>query len=309
MGVTVGEAQNPRKVIPRAIKLTMSRILVFYVLLVFLIGLLVPYNDPGLAFASKSATGASASPFVVAVMNSRIKVLPGFMNACFLIFVLSSANSDMYIATRTLYGLAKEGNCHRIFARTDRRGVPIYALGLCTAIVCMSFMNCSDDSRKVFGYFVNLVTIFGLLTWISILITHIYFVRAREAQGICKADLVYSAPFGIYGSYIALFFCCLIAVFKNYDVFVHDPNRGPGLEKFDYNNFITGYLGIPVYLALIFGYKLAKRTHTRDPKTADLHTGKDAIDREEQEFLAAKTLMRKKRPGGRLYRHTLGWLF
>lgn len=36
VGVTVGEAQNPRRVIPRAIKLTFWRIVVFYVLSVLL---------------------------------------------------------------------------------------------------------------------------------------------------------------------------------------------------------------------------------------------------------------------------------
>ena len=79
VGVTVGEAQNPRKVIPRAIKLTFWRILVFYVLSVLLVGMLVPYNSPNLAFATKATTGAAASPFVVAVQEAGISVLPGFM--------------------------------------------------------------------------------------------------------------------------------------------------------------------------------------------------------------------------------------
>ena len=79
IGVTVGEAQNPRRVIPKAIKLTFWRILVFYVLSVFLIGTLVPYNSKRLSFATKQTTGASASPFVVAIAESGIRVLPGFL--------------------------------------------------------------------------------------------------------------------------------------------------------------------------------------------------------------------------------------
>ena len=58
VGVTVGEAQNPRRTIPRAIRLTFYRILFFYVLSVFLLGMLVPYNSPELAFATKSSTSA-----------------------------------------------------------------------------------------------------------------------------------------------------------------------------------------------------------------------------------------------------------
>ncbi|KAL8967975.1 MAG: hypothetical protein Q9197_005134 [Variospora fuerteventurae] len=308
VGVTVGEAQNPRRVIPRAIKLTFWRIVIFYVLSVLLIGMLVPYNSSALSFATKQTTGASASPFVVALIESGISGLPGFLNALILIFVFSAANSDLYIATRTLYGLAKEGNSHRIFAKTDRRGVPIYALGLSALIACIAFLNVADDSRKVFSYFVNLVTIFGLLTWISILVTHIYFVKARQAQGLEKHQLSYVAPFGLYGTYFALGFCIVIALFKNFDVFVHVEGREGG-EKFDTTNFITGYLGIPLYLIMIFGYKFLTHSKGRTPLTADLVTGKEAIDREEEEFLATKAAKQDgKKSGGWFYRRFIAWL-
>lgn len=308
VGVTVGEAQNPRKVIPRAIKLTFWRIIIFYVVSVFLIGTLVPYNDDQLSFANKQQTGASASPFVVAILNSGIgHGLAGFLNGCILVFVFSAANSDLYIATRTLYGLAKEGNSLAIFARTDRRGVPIYALSLSALIACIAFLNVADDSQKIFKHFVNLVTIFGLLTWVSILVSHIYFVRARQAQGVQKHELAYTAPIGLAGTYFALAFCVVIALFKNYEVFVHDPKRTEG-KIFDYKTFITGYLGIPLYLVMIFGYKLITKTKGHTPMTADLFTGKDVIDREENEFLAWKAANRKQTRGGWFYRHFVSWL-
>lgn len=102
VGVTVGEAQNPRRNIPRAIKLTFWRILVFYILSVFLLGMIVPYNSKDLAFANKASSSAAASPFVVAIKLAGINALPGILNACILIFVFSAANSDLYIASRTL---------------------------------------------------------------------------------------------------------------------------------------------------------------------------------------------------------------
>ncbi len=308
VGVTVGEAQNPRRVIPRAIKLTFWRIVIFYILSVLLIGTLVPYNSKQLAFATKATTGASASPFVVAIVESGIHTLPGFINACILVFVFSAANSDLYIATRTLYGLAKEGNCHPIFARTDRRGVPIYALGLSASIACIAFLNVKDDSKVVFSYFVNLVTIFGLLTWISILVAHIYFVRARRAQGITASQMAYVAPLGLYGTYFALVFCILISIFKNFDVFVHDKSR-KGAVNFDYKNFITGYLGIPLYLGMILGYKLVRKSKGWTSVSADLFTGKDVIDREEEEFLAEKEARGREKGGEKFYDRFVAWLF
>ena len=157
-------------------------------------------------------------------------------------------------------------------------------------------------------YFVNLVTIFGLLTWISILVTHIYFVKARRAQGIPVSEMAYTAPLGLYGTWFALIFCIIVAIFKNFDVFVHDKTREKGLQTFDYKNFITGYLGIPLYLILISGYKLGKRTHTWGPLEADFYAGKDVIDAEEEEFLRKKA---EKGPqkGGWFYKTFVAWLF
>ena len=199
--------------------------------------MLVPYDSDDLAFATKARTGASASPFVVAIKVARIRHLPNILNACILIFTFSASNSDLYIASRTIYGLAEEGHAPKIFRWTDKRGVPVPALAISALICCTAFMNAADDSKVIFGYFVNLTTIFGLLSWISLLVSHIWFVRARRAQGITDDQLAYTAPFGLWGSIIALFFCCLIALTKNFSVFT----RGT-YGNFDYKNFITGYL-------------------------------------------------------------------
>ncbi|KAL9087300.1 MAG: hypothetical protein Q9159_003720 [Coniocarpon cinnabarinum] len=301
VGVTVGEAQNPRKVIPRAIRLTFWRILVFYIISVLLLGMCVPYNSPALLFATKKTTtaNAAASPFVVAIQLAKIKYLPSILNAGFLVFVLSAANSDLYIASRTLYGLASEHKAPSVFRYTNSRGIPLVALYSSSLFCLLAFMSVSKGSSTVFGYFVNLVSMFGLLTWISILVSHTFFVRARRAQGIPDSALPFKAPFGLWGSYISLFFCCLIGLTKNFNVFV---------GTFDYANFITGYLGIPLYLIMIAGYKIAMRSERVHASSADLHTGKDKIDREEQEFLAMKADQHGERKGRGLYKF-VSWLF
>ena len=306
IGVTVGEAQNPRKTIPRAIRLTFYRIIFFYVLSVLLLGMLVPYDSEELIFATKATTSSSASPFVVAIKLSGIKKLAGILNGAILVFVLSASNSDLYIATRTIYGLAVEGKAPRILARTTKGGVPIYALGLSSLFALLAYMNVSDDSKIVFGYFVNLVTIFGLLTWISLLISHIYFRRARIAQGVTDAEMPYVAPLGSAGSWGALAFCVLLAITKNFSVFVPMPAYG----SFDYKNFVTGYLGIPLYLIMIFGYKFWTKQPGVTPQNADIFGGKQAIDDEEAEFLAQKAQRSAaQHRRGRFYRNFVGWLF
>ncbi|CZR59638.1 probable aromatic amino acid transport protein aroP [Phialocephala subalpina] len=314
VGVTVGEAANPRKVIPRAIKLTFYRILLFYVVLIFLLGMLVPYNSSDLAkgIATNGGSTAASSPFVVAIKLSGIKVLPGILNACILIFVFSAANSDLYIASRTLFGLAHEHKAPHFFTYTDKRGVPVFALGLSVAFCLLAFLGVNTASYTVFGYFVNLVTMFGLLTWISILISHIYFVNARKAQNIPDSALAYVAPLGKWGSVGALIFSILIAFFKGFALFAYKATAKKGTTPvFDTRTFVTTYLGIPLYIIMFFGYKFIMKTKVIQPETADLYSGKARIDAEEAEFLAAEA----EKKGGpetkmeKIYRRTLGNLF
>ncbi|KAF7542409.1 hypothetical protein G7Z17_g11599 [Cylindrodendrum hubeiense] len=209
VGVTVGEAQNPRKTIPRAIRLTFFRILIFYCLSVFVLGLCVPYDSKDLLFSTKgTSVGASASPFVVAVKQAGIKTLPGIINGCIVVFIFSGATSDLYIASRTLYGLASDGDAPAIFKRTDSRGVPYAALGTSSLFGLLAFMTVGNSTKDVFSHFVNLVTIFGLLSWISISVTHIFFLKARRRQGIPDSEMPYVAPFGLWGipMYLTLIF-------------------------------------------------------------------------------------------------------
>ena len=305
VGVTAAEAQNPRRSIPKAIKLTFFRILVFYCLSVLLVGMIVPYNSPELAFANKKDTSASASPFVVAAKLAGVKVLPHIINACICIFVFSAANSDLYIASRTLYGLASDRSAPAIFRRTDKRGVPYPALFVCTAFACLAFMVVSSDSKKIFGYFVNLTTIFGLLSWISLLVTYIFFLRARRAQNLADSAMPYVAPQGLIGTYIALFFCILIALTKNFDVFIHHDGA-----NFDYKSFITGYLGIPLYLILLFGHMFITRSRGVKPLEADFFTGKDIIDNEENIFVELQAEKKAASTGiTKFYNRYISWLF
>jgi len=81
--------------------------------------------------------------------------------------------------------------------------------------------------------------------------------------------------------------------------------------SFDYKSFITGYLGIPLYLIMIFGYKLIYKTKGHSPQNADLWTGKAIYDRDEQLWKEkeARDKAEGKNKGGWFYRTFIGWLF
>jgi amino acid transporter len=94
VAVAAGEAANPRKNIPKAVRRVFWRILFFYVLGSFMIGVTVSSNDPQLT--NEDAKGAQSSPWVIAVKNAGIPVLPHIINAVILTSASSSGNAFLY---------------------------------------------------------------------------------------------------------------------------------------------------------------------------------------------------------------------
>ena len=126
VGVAAGETENPQKTVPSAIRKTFIRILFFFVLTIFFIGLLVPYTDDRLATDSNNA---SSSPMVIAANLAGVQVLPHLINAVLLTVVLSAANSNVYSGSRVLLGLTQEGFAPRWFGLVNSYAViPISVL-------------------------------------------------------------------------------------------------------------------------------------------------------------------------------------
>ena len=82
------EVRNPRRSIPKAIRSVYVRIVLFYIGGVTIIGLLVPSNDRGLSLGDGTA---AASPFVIAITNAGIKILPSVRGSIRSAFPLRNA--------------------------------------------------------------------------------------------------------------------------------------------------------------------------------------------------------------------------
>ncbi|KAF7178027.1 hypothetical protein CNMCM7691_006667 [Aspergillus felis] len=268
LGMTMLQTGTTPKAAGRAIKLTFYRILIFNIVSVTLLGMLIPYDSQDLAFASNASKPTTVSVFVVAIRMAHIEILPSILNACFLLFVLSAANQALHMATQTIRGLSQEQKAPSFFSRTDSRGVPVYSLGTCAILSLLAYLNIYNDSKVLFGYFVNIITMFSLLTWISILITHISFVRARKAQKVPDSALAFRAPFGACGSWVALISCILLSLMRGLDV----AELATHPEAFDYMTLITSYIAVPLYLFLVIGYKVVTRCKSVNPAEADLWT-------------------------------------
>jgi hypothetical protein len=92
VALAAGEAENPRKNVPKAINKVFYRILIFYVGGMTVVGLLVPYTSPDLLGGTSDA---ASSPFVIAIKSAGISVLPDTVNVVILTAVFSAANSDL----------------------------------------------------------------------------------------------------------------------------------------------------------------------------------------------------------------------
>ncbi|KAF2666119.1 hypothetical protein BT63DRAFT_377025 [Microthyrium microscopicum] len=266
VGMTFGETPNPRKNVPRAIRQTFWRITVFYVLAIVVVGMTVPYNSKELVKATSKSTSAAASPFVVAILLAGIHTMPGVINAGLLIFTLSAASSDIYCASRSLYGLARDGQAPEITGRTLKNGSPVFAVATASVFMALGFLNSSKSASTVFGYFVSLVTPFSVLNWMAILLSHLSFRRALVVQGIPLKALPYTSWMQPWGSYYALFIAFLVLIFNGYDAFV-----GKGFVA---RTFVLKYLGPVLFGLNCAWWKLYKRTKRVKAADMDLITGR-----------------------------------
>ncbi|KAF8211454.1 amino acid permease [Mycena galopus ATCC 62051] len=235
VAIAAGEAKNPRRNLPKAIKRVYIRILLFYIGGVTIIGLLVPSNNPDLNISSTAA----GSPFVIAIQRSGIKALPSIINACLLTSAWSAGSSDLYTSSRALYGLAAAGNAPRIFLKTLSNGLPIASILFCSLFSTLAFMGVKSGSGKVFGWFANMTSVAGLMTWFGICLTYLRFYKGMKAQGYDRTNLPFASSLQPYAAWYALIFCLVISFFSGWEVFL----KG----KWDQATFATNYIPLMLF--------------------------------------------------------------
>jgi amino acid transporter len=183
VAIAGAETKNPRVIIPNAIRMTFWRVLIFYVVSILIVGMLVPSNDPALGIATGDA---QQSPFVIAFQRAGIKVLPSIINAIVCTSAFSCGSACVFLASRTLYGLAEDGQAPRILLRTNRYGTPYLAIGASLVFMPLVYLSLGSNSSVVFGWFVNITTIAGLIGWLVIEVTYLRFYYALKVQGISR---------------------------------------------------------------------------------------------------------------------------
>ena len=117
--------------------------------------MIVPYNDKSIASPTGNAAG---SAWVIAVQRSGIKVLPHIINAVVLTSALSAANLGLIHASRSLFGLASNGQAPKIFLKTNKHGLPWVGVVFAALFLPLSYLSVSSGTSQVFSWFQSITS-------------------------------------------------------------------------------------------------------------------------------------------------------
>ncbi|WP_436327091.1 amino acid permease [Brevibacterium sp. FAM 27836] len=200
IGVTAGEAQNPKRVIPAAINSVPVRILLFYVLTLGVIMCILPWNQ----------ITSETSPFVAIFDSVGFTAAAAILQVVLITAALSAINADVFGAGRMLHGLAEQGQAPRSFARTSRNGVPVMTvITMIVALLVGVALNYLYPDQALF-LLGALATFATLLVWLIILAAHLRMKRVIAQENRLPSE--FPIPLWPLGSWITVAFIVFVVV-------------------------------------------------------------------------------------------------
>ncbi|OJJ42807.1 hypothetical protein ASPZODRAFT_76018 [Penicilliopsis zonata CBS 506.65] len=281
LSMVAGETKLPRRYLKTAFKTSYLRFGFFFIGSAICVGIVIPYNDPTLLEITSGSSGgsgtASASPYVIAMKNLGISVLPHITNALLVTSIFSAGNAYTYCGSRSLYGLALDGHAPKFLRKCTKNGVPIYCLCITMLFPCLAFLEASSGADKVLTWLVDLLTAAQIIDYIIICTTYLFFYRACRAQGIDRKTLPYCGWFQPYSAWIALVWMVAVVCVYGYTTFL------PG--HWSIADFFTYYTMVIIAPVLFCGWKLVKRTKFVKASEADLVWDAPVIDAYEATYI------------------------
>ncbi|SKA38752.1 amino acid permease [Consotaella salsifontis] len=199
IGIAAGEADDPRRSIPRAVKQVMWRILLFYIGSLTVMMIIFPWNE----------VGTEGSPFVTIFSRLGIGSAANILNFVVLTAAISVYNSGIYSNGRMLYSLAAQGNAPKIFMTLGGNKVPYVAILFSSACTLAAVVINYVIPEGAFMQVMALATTAATITWGMIMLVHLRFRRAHAGK---VSQLAFPAPFFPYANYACVAFMVLIVV-------------------------------------------------------------------------------------------------
>lgn len=246
----------------------------------FFIGMLIPYTDDRLL---NSSSKTASSPLTIALSDAGIKPAAHLINALIVISVLSAGNGSLYVASRTLLYMARNGKAPRFIGRTNKMGVPWVALIVTNIFSCIVFLTLSSGAGKIYSALITLsggatflsrcclitadivCIVATFIVWAVIGVAHIRFRQALAIQGEDVSKLPYRASFYPWGTYFALAVNVFLVFFQGYTAF---------LNPFSASDFVINYILLPVFALFVLVYKFWNKTKLVKLGDMDIWTGR-----------------------------------
>ncbi|MEN4451730.1 amino acid permease [Mycobacterium sp. SM3041] len=200
VGVTAGEAENPKVTLRKAINTLPFRIGLFYVGALLVI----------LSVQGWRNYHAGHSPFVAVFQYLNIPAAAGIVNFILLTAALSSCNSGIYSTGRMVRSLAQRGDAPAGLQALSSRHVPMLAICFSALTMGVGVLVNYLSPDKAFAYITSVSTIGIIFVWGSILVSH-FIYRRRVAAGVLPAS-DYRLPGAPYTTFLALGFLALVVV-------------------------------------------------------------------------------------------------
>ncbi len=199
IGVTAGEAADPKKSIPAAIDKVFWRVLIFYIGALFVIMSIFPWNE----------IGTKGSPFVLVFQDLGIAKAAGIINFVVLTAALSSCNSGIFSTGRMLYNLALQKRAPAMFGKLSSTKVPARGILFSGFFLLIGVLLNYVVPEKVFVYVTSVAAFAALWIWGTIVV-----VQMRSRKGMTKEEVAkLDYPMILYpiSNYVTLAFLVIVA--------------------------------------------------------------------------------------------------
>lgn len=173
IAVTAGEAKDPDRAVPKALKATVFRLSFFYVVTIGIMLMIVPWQQAGI----------DKSPFVKVMEILNIPGASGILNFIILTAALSAMNSQLYASTRMMYSLSLQRSAPAIFSKLSKKGVPLQALAISTAGIFLAALISELIPGSSYAYMMGISMFGAIFTWFMVFVSHLYFRKKWELEG------------------------------------------------------------------------------------------------------------------------------
>lgn len=206
LGTLAAETKDPEKNLPKAVNAIPTRIILFYVLSLFIIMSVTPWNQ----------IPAAQSPFVSLFLFAGIASAAVIMNLVVLSSVMSSMNSGVFSTSRMLFGLARDGQAPQVLAHLSKRAVPAKGLFFSCAFIMFgaAFQYFVPNTLEAFTLASSLCVILFITIWGIIMVCYIRFRRQQPEK---HAASTFKMPGGVWMSYVVLAFLAFALVILSFE--------------------------------------------------------------------------------------------